>query len=175
MKNDGEEMVRSRCLEGAMVSLTTRQTKSRIGLALLVLSLKSLMAQTSGSDAEVWPKVSVTYDLGTRSRIQGYFEKHDGEDISLEQLARMVYLSPFHLSRLFREQVGLPPHSYLNHIRVNRAKTLLNNGLAPAEVASAVGFGDQSHLNKIFKRIVGVPPGKYSKIRQDNLLATDVY
>lgn len=95
---------------------------------------------------------------------QDYLRAHFAEDISLEQLARMVYLSPFHLSRLFREQVGLPPHSYLNHIRVNRAKTLLNNGLAPAEVASAVGFADQSHLSKIFKRVVGVPPGQYRKI-----------
>jgi hypothetical protein len=56
-----------------------------LGLALLVFSLKSLMAQTPSSDKEVWLKVSATFDLETRSRIQGYFEKHDGEDISLEQ------------------------------------------------------------------------------------------
>ncbi len=95
---------------------------------------------------------------------QDYLREHFAEDISLEQLAQHVYLSPFHLSRLFREQLGLPPHTYLNQIRVNRAKNLLNAGLSPTDVAHAVGFADQSHLTKAFKRVVGVPPGQYRKI-----------
>jgi AraC-like DNA-binding protein len=95
---------------------------------------------------------------------QDYLRAHFAEDISLEKLARLVYLSPFHLSRLFREQLGLPPHTYLNQIRVNRAKTLLNIGLSLTDVAYAVGFADQSHLTKAFKRVVGVPPGQYRKI-----------
>jgi AraC-like DNA-binding protein len=95
---------------------------------------------------------------------QDYLRNHFAEDISLQRLAQHVYLSPFHLSRLFREQLGLPPHTYLNQIRVNRAKTLLNTGLSPAEVAPAVGFADQSHLSKAFKRVVGIPPGQYRKI-----------
>ena len=86
------------------MSLTTRQTKSLIGLALLILSLKSSMAQTPDSDAEVWPKVSVTYDLGTRSRIQGYFEKHDGEDISLEQW-KVGTLFSYRMKRMLRERL----------------------------------------------------------------------
>jgi len=95
---------------------------------------------------------------------QDYLQAHYAEDISLEQLAQMVYLSPFHLSRLFREQLGLPPHTYLNQIRVNRAKNLLNTGLPLTEVAHAVGFADQSHLTKAFKRVVGVPPGQYRTV-----------
>ncbi|MBA3869414.1 MAG: AraC family transcriptional regulator [Anaerolineae bacterium] len=95
---------------------------------------------------------------------QDYLRSHYADDISLQQLARLVYLSPFHLSRLFREQLGLPPHTYLNQIRVNRAKTLLNSGLSLAEVAPAVGFADQSHFSKAFKRVVGVSPGQYRKI-----------
>lgn len=95
---------------------------------------------------------------------QDYLRANYADDISLEQLAQVVYLSPFHLSRLFREQLGLPPHTYLNQIRVNRAKTLLNTGLSLTEVAHTVGFADQSHLTKAFKRVVGVPPGQYRKI-----------
>jgi AraC-like DNA-binding protein len=95
---------------------------------------------------------------------QDYLRAHFAEDISLEHLARLVYLSPFHLSRLFREQLGLPPHTYLNQIRVNRAKNLLNAGLSLTDVAYTVGFADQSHLTKAFKRVVGIPPGQYRKI-----------
>ncbi len=98
---------------------------------------------------------------------QAYIRAHYAEDISLETLALVAHLSPFHLSRLFRERLGLPPHAYLNQIRINRAKELLNHGWSIADIALATGFADQSHLNKAFKRIVGVAPGQYRKIRQD--------
>jgi AraC-like DNA-binding protein len=84
--------------------------------------------------------------------------------ISLEQLAQTVYLSPFHLSRLFRERLGVPPHTYLNQIRVQQAQHLLRQGESLAAVAVRVGFADQAHFSKAFKRIVGVSPGQYRKI-----------
>lgn len=108
-----------------------------------------------------------TPDHSALEQAKSYLQTHFVENTSLEQLARLVHLSPFHLSRLFREQVGLPPHAYLNQVRVTRAKSLLRQGMPIAEVALRVGFADQSHLNKAFKRIVGVAPGQYSKIRQD--------
>src|SRR5262245_32915102 len=61
------------------------------------------MAQTAGADAEIWPKVSVTYDLGTRSRIQGYFEKHDGEDVSLEQW-KVGTMFSYRMKRMLQER-----------------------------------------------------------------------
>jgi AraC-like DNA-binding protein len=82
----------------------------------------------------------------------------------LEQLAQTVYLSPFHLSRLFRERLGVPPHTYLNQIRVQQAQHLLRQGEPVAAVAVSVGFADQAHFSKAFKRIVGVSPGQYRKI-----------
>jgi hypothetical protein len=89
LKHDREEdcsfAVLVKRLEVVMAPSTRKQTKLLLGLALLVSSLTSVRAQTPSSDTEVWPKVSVTYDFGTRTRIQGYFEKHNGEDVSLEQ------------------------------------------------------------------------------------------
>jgi AraC-like DNA-binding protein len=86
------------------------------------------------------------------------------DSISLEQLAQTVYLSPFHLSRLFREHLGVPPHTYLNQIRVRQAQHLLRQGVSVADVAVRVGFADQAHFSKAFKRILGVSPGQYRKI-----------
>lgn len=90
-----------------------------------------------------------------------YLETHYAENISLETLAAHAGISPFHLVRLFRAQTGMPPHLYLTHVRVMRAKALLALGIPITEVAFAVGFADQSHLTRRFKRIVGVPPGHY--------------
>ena len=77
----------------------------------------------------------------------------------------MTGLSQFALLRAFRAETGLPPHAYLNQIRVRRARTLLDGGITPADVAMTTGFADQAHLTRHFKRVVGVPPGAYQRER----------
>lgn len=91
-----------------------------------------------------------------------YLEDHYAENVSLEQLADFVHVSPFHLLRVFRDEVGLPPHNYLTQVRIRRARQLLQASLRPAEVALAVGFSDQSHLTRHFKSLVGVTPARYA-------------
>ncbi len=90
---------------------------------------------------------------------------HDcyADALSLHALAALVHLSPYHFVRLFKAELGLPPHTYLTQLRVQRAKGLLHSGLPIAAVAQQVGFADQSHLTRHFKRIVGVPPGQYRR------------
>ena len=73
----------------------------------------------------------------------------------------MAGLSPFHLARLFAGAYGLPPHKYLEGLRVDRARALLAAGRPLAEVALAAGFASQSHLNRSFKRILGITPRAY--------------
>ncbi|HEY5358865.1 MAG TPA: AraC family transcriptional regulator [Streptosporangiaceae bacterium] len=85
---------------------------------------------------------------------------------SLDELAAAAGLSPFALLRAFRAETGLPPHAYLNQLRVRQARCLLDGGLAPAEVAAHTGFADQAHLTRHFKRVVGVPPGAYQRERR---------
>jgi len=85
------------------MGLKNRQSKLLLSLAFLLSSLNSSMAQTSGSDTEIWPMVSITYDLGTRSRIQGYYKKHDGEDFSLDQW-RVGTLFTYRMKRMLRER-----------------------------------------------------------------------
>lgn len=90
-----------------------------------------------------------------------YMHANYASSIALDDLSAIAYLSPYHLLRLFKAEVGLPPHAYLTQLRVHRAKPLLAAGLPIAAVAQQVGFTDQSHLSRHFKRIVGVPPGQY--------------
>jgi AraC-like DNA-binding protein len=80
---------------------------------------------------------------------------------SLDDLAAAVGAGTFQLVRAFRAATGLPPHAYLNQVRVRRARGLLDTGLRPAEVAARTGFADQAHLTRHFKRTLGVPPGAY--------------
>ncbi len=80
---------------------------------------------------------------------------------SLEELAAAVNLSPFHFARVFRRATGMPPHTWLMQQRIARARALLQDGCLPLEVATQLGFADQSHLSRQFKQVYGVGPGAY--------------
>lgn len=94
-------------------------------------------------------------------RMRRYLDECYVENVTLDELSHLVGLSPFHLLRVFRREVGLPPHAYLTGVRVAQAKHLLSTGQPAAEVARAVGFVDQSHLTRHFKRLIGITPGQY--------------
>jgi AraC family transcriptional regulator len=85
-------------------------------------------------------------------------------DLSLTGIAAAAHLSPFHLARLFKQCLGVSPHQYLIQVRVNSARWLLSAGSGErslAEVATAVGFADQSHLTRHFKRVTGMTPRRF--------------
>ena len=90
-----------------------------------------------------------------------FLQENYSRDVSLNDIADAVHLSPFHVARLFKQALGVSPHQYLIQIRVNSARSLLEAGSGErslAEIAGAVGFADQSHLTRHFKRLLGVTP-----------------
>jgi AraC-like DNA-binding protein len=91
-----------------------------------------------------------------------YVESNYTESISLGQLAALAHISPYHLSRVFSQEVGMPPHAFQTQLRVQRAKPLLLAGMPVTEVAMQTGFFDQSHFIRHFRRIVGVTPSSYA-------------
>ncbi|MEL6493116.1 MAG: AraC family transcriptional regulator [Cyanobacteria bacterium J06621_3] len=95
--------------------------------------------------------------------VQDYLHSQYAYNISLNELANLVNLKPLRLLRAFRKQIGLPPHAYLNHIRVNRAQKLLVEGWSIIDAALETGFSDQSHLHRHFKKITGLTPGQYAQ------------
>ena len=80
----------------------------------------------------------------------------------LDSLAREAGLSRFQALRAFKRRYGLPPHAYQLCLRVARARAMLLDGAAPADVAAHCGFVDQSHFNRHFKRIVGATPTQFA-------------
>lgn len=93
-------------------------------------------------------------------RVRDYVHAHLSEEITLEALAALVHLSPYHFARKFKAATGLPPYQYVLQCRVEQAKTLLVAGKhSISEVAQAVGFASQSHLTRHIKNAFGVTPG----------------
>jgi AraC-like DNA-binding protein len=96
-------------------------------------------------------------------RAQDYIDARFVEGVRLDDLARHVALSPYYLLRVFRAEVGLPPHAYLDNVRIRHAERLILAGHPLAQVAAEVGFSSQSHLTRQFKRVLGVTPGQYAR------------
>jgi transcriptional regulator GlxA family with amidase domain len=97
------------------------------------------------------------------TRVRAYLESQYATRVRLETLAEISGVTMFHLVRVFRAATGVPPHAYLEQVRVERAATLLREGLPISSVAFRTGFSDQSHLTRFFKRHLGIPPGQYQR------------
>jgi AraC family transcriptional regulator len=100
---------------------------------------------------------------GRLRAVAEYIEEHLDGAPTLEQLAAVARLSPYHFARQFKAATGLPPHQYVILRRVEQARQLLQAGtdLSLAEVALRAGFSDQSQFSRHFKRLVGVTPGQF--------------
>lgn len=98
---------------------------------------------------------------GIVREVKEYLEQRADLNITLQELAVIFRCNPYHLLRTFKQAVGLPPHAFMLNARIERAKRLLLEGMAPASVAAETGFADQSHFHKTFRRIVAATPRQY--------------
>lgn len=103
----------------------------------------------------------VKEDKAAVRRAIEHMRSHLHTPLSLQELSKVAGLSRYHFIRIFERATGMPPHAYLNQLRINHAKELIASKTPIGEVAIETGFFDQSHLTYHFKRIVGVTPGRY--------------
>lgn len=84
------------------------------------------------------------------------------QTLTVKEIATVAGLSEFYFMRTFQAMIGLSVHQYLTQIRLVRAKGLLSRGISASQVASDVGFFDQSHLIKHFRAHFGTTPGLFA-------------
>lgn len=95
------------------------------------------------------------------TRVREHIDNHFAEPIRLGALADLVGLSPFYLLRLFKRVTGQTPHSYLQQIRVTRAREMIAAGMSISQAAFSSGFADQSHFTRNFKSAYSTTPARY--------------
>ncbi len=95
-----------------------------------------------------------------------YMSNNFVEKITLEDVAKEVFLSSAYFSKIFKEQTGFNFSQYLNNLRIEKSKSLLRNSRIPlVDIAGMVGYEDQSYFSKVFKKMTGNSPGKYRDTR----------
>ena len=95
-------------------------------------------------------------------RLRELLESRLVTGITLAEAGRLLGAHPSHLSRAFGLAFGLPPHRYVTGRRVDHARRLLLDGIAPAAVAAQAGFHDQAHLTRHFRRVLGTTPARFA-------------
>jgi AraC family transcriptional regulator len=137
-----------------------------IGNKLYIESLSNVLAvhllrQYAAPNARL-----IVYDSGLSERqilqVVEYINEHLHQDIKLSDLAALLGISESHLSRRFKQSIGMTPYQYLLQQRIERAKQLLKAGdRSIMDIALMCGFNSHSHLTKQFRQLTGMTPKVY--------------
>jgi two-component system response regulator YesN len=124
------------------------------GSSLLFKEELDWNAQHSGQEREQM--------LGVINRAKVWIKEHYRKELSMEQAADYVNLSPFYFSKLFKKHVGETFIDYLTRLRIEEAKELISNELLSLkEVCYEVGYNDPNYFSRVFKKVAGMSPTEY--------------
>ncbi len=97
-----------------------------------------------------------------------FMQEHYRGNVSLREIAKTVYLSPFHFHRRFTDLLGITPKHYLYDCQISEAKRRLAAGdLSLKEIAAHCGFAHQSHFTSRFKQSTGLTPTAWRRLALD--------
>ncbi|PXY00243.1 AraC family transcriptional regulator [Halomonas sp. LBP4] len=143
-----------------LAHLMTQQLGSRIDQEHALHRMATRLVQRAG---KFQPGGTVSRPDALLLRAKEYILAHLEADLSLDDISQAAHLSKYHFLRLFRQQFGITPHQYVLSCRVNAARSALEAGVVPNDVAFRYGFADLSHFNRRFKRIYGMTPYQYQR------------
>lgn len=110
-------------------------------------------------------EVNVSRSLDRRVHVVvTVLENNSNQQIGIEDLARLVNLSPGRLAHLFKSEMEISIQQYLKQLRLAKAKNQLESGfLSIKEIAASVGFSSVARFVVCFKNLVGATPAHYRK------------
>lgn len=103
-------------------------------------------------------------NLNRLNTVLQYMQQNYADEISNVELAKLIHISEGRFNHLFKESIGTSPLTYLNELRITKAKKLLEQGEhTVSEIALAVGFQDFNHFGRLFRKQFGCTPSSILK------------
>ena len=94
--------------------------------------------------------------------VKEYLDQHYADRLTLDDLSSTFYIDKYYLSKTFKNQFGLSITTYLQNIRITKAKQLLRfSAKTVEEIGYEVGLGNPAYFSRVFKNVEGVSPQKY--------------
>lgn len=136
--------------------------------AVLDSAWKSIEVELQGNSRipDEWkePDNTAVKADGKLADVLAYVRENYHNDINLIKLADHFFFSPVYLGQLFKKETGRYFHEYINWLRVEMAKKLIEEGTGTMEeISSRVGYKNVDHFYKNFKKATGINPGDYKK------------
>ncbi|MEO6742256.1 MAG: AraC family transcriptional regulator [Chthoniobacteraceae bacterium] len=95
-------------------------------------------------------------------KVEDYVRENLAEEISVETLAQLVELSPFHFSRVFKQATGMSPLQFVTRERITLAQQLIREtSRSLIEIGLEVGYTSPSHFAKVFRKVADVTPTQF--------------
>lgn len=99
-------------------------------------------------------------------QINQFISEHYREEIGRNEIARWLFLTPEHVSRMYKKQTGVSLTDYINMYRIEKAKALLEETESSvSEIAVKVGYDNFTYFSTLFKKYVGITPNQYRKLK----------
>ncbi|GHK02153.1 transcriptional regulator [Streptomyces sp. Y2F8-2] len=96
--------------------------------------------------------------------VQQWISEHPDDDLTVEALAARARLSPRHFARAFQAETGMPPGRYVDRVRLEHARRLLEDtGDGVEEIARASGYGTPEAMRRAFVKALGASPAEYRR------------
>lgn len=132
-------------------------------VALAVAKRLVVVTHRQGGQSQFSPLlVALTGDNSPIAKVQAHVLDHVRDDHTVDQLARVAGLSARSLARLFLREASVTPHAFVERVRVDTARHLLEGGDQPLKtVAYNSGFGSTDRMRIVFVRHLGVSPAQY--------------
>ncbi|HOV41667.1 MAG TPA: AraC family transcriptional regulator [Oscillospiraceae bacterium] len=154
-------------VEELLLKMFSEHNSRRFGREIYLKSLLSeLLVFINRLPFEIYPKELFSYSpMHLKiSEAAKYIQSHCGEILTLEDVAKKFYISPYYFCRKFKEVTGFNFSQYLNLTRIRQAqKLLLQTDLSVSEISGKTGFESQTHFGRIFKATTGLSPLQYKK------------
>lgn len=157
-------------LNAIMLALDDADYPTSLYVDYLSRAVASQLVRNHSSAAlRAHPKLNAPGRAGpVMTQAIAYMRDNLEHSISLIDIAKAIKRSPSHFARQFRTELGMPPHSFLVNLRIEKAQNLLQHSKTSiAEIAFECGFSHQEHLTRFFQRRLGTTPAAYRRSKQN--------